>query len=287
MVSEKTYLAYFGHHKCASSWISKLLMHVCMETGHKYTHIHTIDSIKGDLTDFLADQNADVFTFGNADYAYARCLKPIKAFHVIRDPRDILISAYFSHLNSHPTGEWPELVEYRQRLKSITKEKGLMLELDFSQHVFEHISNWDYHRNDIMELKMEELIQDPYSKFLQIFEFLELLDCREYTIKRRMGYWTSSRINRHSNKLGISKYSPVLPIKRKIPAHVLLGIAYDRRFSKISGGRKEGSEDTKSHYRKGQTGDWKNHFYPELKDIFKKRYSSLLIELGYEKDENW
>ena len=40
-------------------------------------------------------------------------------------------------------------------------------------------------------------------------------------------------------------------------------------------------------FRKGQIGDWRNHFTEEHKQIFKEVYGDTLIRLGYEKDYDW
>ena len=40
-------------------------------------------------------------------------------------------------------------------------------------------------------------------------------------------------------------------------------------------------------FRSGKTGEWRKYFTPEHKRIFKQIASSLLVKLGYEKDENW
>jgi hypothetical protein len=40
-------------------------------------------------------------------------------------------------------------------------------------------------------------------------------------------------------------------------------------------------------FRKGQIGDWKNYFTPELKVAFKEIFGNELIYLGYEPDLNW
>jgi hypothetical protein len=58
-------------------------------------------------------------------------------------------------------------------------------------------------------------------------------------------------------------------------------------FAKLSGGRERGTEDSKSHYRKGVHGDWRNHFSPAVKRRFKVLYNDLLVMGGYEKDANW
>lgn len=59
------------------------------------------------------------------------------------------------------------------------------------------------------------------------------------------------------------------------------------RFSTLSGGRKRGEEDLKSHFRKGISGDYVNHFTGLHKAICKQRIGSQLIKLGYEKDILW
>jgi sulfotransferase 6B1 len=40
-------------------------------------------------------------------------------------------------------------------------------------------------------------------------------------------------------------------------------------------------------FRSGKTGEWKKHFTPEHKKIFKNVAGELLIRLGYEKDNYW
>jgi lipopolysaccharide transport system ATP-binding protein len=52
-------------------------------------------------------------------------------------------------------------------------------------------------------------------------------------------------------------------------------------------GRKPGEEDVTSHYRKGVSGDWQNHFTDNIKAAFKEKFGQILIDTGYEKDMNW
>jgi hypothetical protein len=58
-------------------------------------------------------------------------------------------------------------------------------------------------------------------------------------------------------------------------------------FEKLSRGRKRGEEDATSFFRKGVAGDWRNVFTAEDKRIFKDAAGEMLVELGYEKDDNW
>ncbi len=52
-------------------------------------------------------------------------------------------------------------------------------------------------------------------------------------------------------------------------------------------GRKPGEINVKSFYRKGVSGDWRNHFSEEEKEKFKSMAGDLLIKLNYEHDNNW
>jgi hypothetical protein len=58
-------------------------------------------------------------------------------------------------------------------------------------------------------------------------------------------------------------------------------------FRKLSKGRKRGEEDPTSFFRKGVAGDWKNVFTEKDKRIFKEETGELLVQLGYEKGNDW
>jgi hypothetical protein len=76
-----------------------------------------------------------------------------------------------------------------------------------------------------------------------------------------------------------------------------LGAAHDREtvrrcveanaFERWSEGRKPGQEESSSFYRKGEAGDWRNAFTERDRDVFKEAAGKTLVELGYERDENW
>ena len=72
-----------------------------------------------------------------------------------------------------------------------------------------------------------------------------------------------------------------------VDAASLKAVVSKHSFEKLSGGRKRGSEDIASHYRKGIQGDWQNHFTPAVTRRFKVLYNDLLVMGGYEKDANW
>jgi len=109
----------------------------------------------------------------------------------------------------------------------------------------------------------------------------------EFQLKyeKEFGLWTCS-------------YEEMLNNSRKIAKEILnfLGLSYNDQilnnmihkssFEFITG-RKRGQANSKSFYRKGIAGDWKNYFSNKEKETFKKLAGDLLIRLGYEKDYNW
>jgi hypothetical protein len=52
-------------------------------------------------------------------------------------------------------------------------------------------------------------------------------------------------------------------------------------------GRKSGSEQRASFLRKGQAGDWVNHFTREAAEVFDELAGDVLIAAGYEPDRSW
>lgn len=52
-------------------------------------------------------------------------------------------------------------------------------------------------------------------------------------------------------------------------------------------GRDPAKEDRNKYLRKGQAGDWMNHFTPEAAQIFHDRCGDALIRAGYETDGAW
>lgn len=284
MNNKKTLLAYFGHHKCATTWINSISHSVCRDLNLKFTNVHNPWMFEERLNLFVKENRIDFLSYTNADMHFVEDIDDFLGFHVIRDPRDIVVSAYFSHLHSHHTEGWPALVEHRAKLQKANKEDGLFLEMEFIKGQFEALYKWDYFQNNVLELKMEDIISSPYETIVKALSHLEMVD-ETSSLKRRFNYLLAASINRIN-----AKSKGLIPFRisrNKIPVDILLGYIFENRFSKISKGRKKGEEDVRSHYRKGVAGDWVNHFSQEHCRFFKEEYNDLLTKLGYEKTSNW
>lgn len=285
MTNSKPVNAYWGHHKCASTWINNILGRIFLDSGQIYTPVFTSQGFGEDLPGFLEKQKTDFLGYMNADFDHVRRANIGKSFHVVRDPRDIVVSGYFSHLHSHSVEGWPELAEHREQLKAVSKDEGLKLEMEFERQFFEHMQKWNYEQTNVLELKMEDLTVRPFEGFLQIFEFIELIDENDLSTKKRikdLGIVLACKIRRR-----IGSLFPFTPRLARFPGERILGAVYEKRFSKLAKGRKKGQEDATNHFRKGVKGDWKNHFTDQHKAYFKRDFNDLLLKLGYENDGDW
>ncbi len=242
-------LAYYGHHKSGSTWILYIVMEVCNLVSMKMKSHHSDEFFDGDIEEYRRNNPFDFWCYINADYTFVRYLDT-RGFHVVRDPRDVIISGYFSHLSSHPVEHWPRLKFYRRYLRTLSKEEGLMLEIEFSSSFLHHMLSWDYDTPQILQLRFEDLLRGQCDRFIEIFRFLGL-------------------------------------VPDKISEQSVCEIVERCSFEKLSGGRKAGTEDVSHHYRRGVPGDWRNHFTGRHIEYFKKLYNPVLMKLGYETGEDW
>jgi hypothetical protein len=278
MATQHPLLAFFGHHKCATKFIVAILKQVCRDCGLNLLTISSAKQVDGDVRTLLDSSRADVLAYMNAQWRHAKLLANFRGFHIIRDPRDVLVSAYFSHLHSHETRDWDALSTHRKSLQKLSKAEGLLLEMDFCAPVFQAMRQWQYGHADILELRFEQLVADPYQWFLRVFEHLGLIDDDRGAASRLL-FGVQSAVNRRY-RFGAGPIPFRWPA-RWIPAGRMLAHVYANRFSKRTGGRDRGDENVQHHFRKGVPGDWKNHFSDEHVCQFSRRYGDLLEITGY------
>lgn len=265
--------AYFGHHRGATLWTCAIVSSICTELDLSFAASARYGEVPEDIdqVDFLAHINADMSVVDQLRRT------DFRAFHVIRDPRDVLISSYFSDKYSHPVYS-QEFAEFRQLLNTVPFGEGLRSELKRRKAEFEAMATGDYSHPRIYETRFESLTAWPYREFLAAFGFMGmplsrgaiglLLASPGFVIKKTVG-----RLGRES--------APAT-----LPAPWLKVILRRNSFRKRAG-RGKGREDPEHHYRKGVAGDWRNYLTGENKELFKDQWGQLLIDLGYEDDLSW
>lgn len=284
--------ALFGRHKSASTWARSILHDAAEALDYTVTTIHVPGqySAYANVGEMMRAERPDVLVMTRPLQEEVDTLPETRAVHLIRDPRDIIVSGYFSHRNSHPEVvmgiPWPALTEHRKVLRSLDKDAGMEAEIEFSGFFLDPMAGWNYQQPHVLEVKMEDLITDREKMWTLVFTHLEMLRPDGGTDPSRgMGAVRWNLAARRGTPRTFSYLRKVLP---KVPMDRLpqgyVGNALDRfTFSKMSkSDRKPGEEDVNNHYRKGVPGDWRNHLTPRHLRIFRDRYGDLVERLGYE-----
>lgn len=174
-----------------------------------------------------------------------------KAFYVMRDPRDLIVSTYFSNKYSHPLlGPLPQI---RQKLNKMSFTDGMLyvIQRKCDMGHYEALRSWiDLSNTDenVLLLRFEDLVAPSGPEL-----FRELL----------------------------------LHCDIGMPERTVHQLLEEHSFKRLSGGRLPGEEDQSSHYRKGVQGDWKSYFNDTITANFKQVTDDLIVRLGYERDLNW
>lgn len=282
-------VAYYSHHKCATGWTGSILRELCFHLGWYFRTAHGPQQYgeAGSLREWVQHEGIEFLAYTNAEIGQVRALPPHRGVHVVRDPRDVLVSGYFSHKNSHPTDRWPELKPHRDALQSMSKEEGLLKEIEFSRPFLEAMRSWDYDQDHVLELKMEVLTQDPDQQFRRFLNHLGLYERQKEEQVQLFG-----KARQYANRV-VYKLHHELPIslprqlteEPTVHPDVLDSIIEDHRFEKLTEGRSKGETDPNSHLRKGEPGDWKNHFTDRVMQAFENEYGGIVEKLGYEEGE--
>lgn len=242
-------VAFFGHHKCASTWVHLMLQEVAALQRRPYHLAHDVHGLPGStVASARRELGFEVLSYVNADWRRIGDIE-LRGVHLVRDPRDLLVSAYFSHLATHPSGGWDELESIRSLLRSAPLETGLLVEIEFLSEVMAELRSWPASTPDISTFRFESVVTDPRRSFDAMLRHLGLRD--------------------------------------DLPDHEFDRIVDQFAFESLTHGRRRGVEDRSHHYRKGVAGEWCRIFTPAVAWVFQRRHGDLLVQLGYEPDDRW
>lgn len=182
----------------------------------------------------------DFSYFENFDY---------RGLHIIRDPRDIIVSGTFYHCKS--VEEWLHIkrdkfggLTYQEKINSYDRfEDKMLFEMDnASLKTITDIGSWNYSNPKFIDVKYENLIVDN-----NLFLFHKI-----------------------HNFLGFTG--------GKIPK--CLQISYDNSLF-------SGNVMKRPHIRSGKSKQWQQHFNQSHLEKFEALHGDLLLKLGYEDSSEW
>lgn len=228
-----------AHHKTGTAWMHSVFAELSWDLGLTYHYGEQRDLPHG----------WDVLLQEHSGFDRDSLPPNIRGLHLIRDPRDIIVSGTFYHQRS--IEPWlhvrrPEYggSTYQEKINSYDSlDDKLMFEMENSgSQTIKEMRAWDYHNPAFLEVKYETLIQDQYlTHFHEVFVHLGL----------------PGQLIPHA-----------------------LGVAY--RNSLFSG-----KVQRSVHVRSGKTAQWKRHLNAAHRTRFLQLFGDALVTLGYESDDSW
>ena len=216
--------------KTGSQWVQALLSDLATFRYSGLTHYHYLSRMYDDYACFAALPKPESY----------------KAFFVMRDPRDVVVSWYYSSRYSHLVmGD--DIRRIRDELEALSVRDGLLYSID-------HLA--DYGLFDSLRAWSEAPELDPR---VAVVRYEDLVSPRQLEVL--------GALFRHLD-LGL-------------PGEQLDALLDAHSFARVSGGRRRGEEDKRSHIRRGTGGDWRELFDGAVTRRLDERAGDLAAWLGY------
>lgn len=236
---DRPLLAHFGHHKAGTVWFRRVLLETSRSYGLRFRT----------GTDRPVPADADIVFYAGTR-SFDRALvegRRLRGAHVVRDPRDLVVSGYEYHLVTEEA--WALAPDeayggrsYQEHLRSLDERRGLAAEIDWLLAATAvEMQRWDYRQPDVLELRYEDVLADEQGSFEQLFRWYGFDD-----------------------------------------AAVARGLSVVERLSRRNGGARRSHP-----IRSSAPGEWRTRLSHEHVDALKAGVGDLLIRLGYEGDGNW
>jgi hypothetical protein len=182
--------------------------------------------------------------------------------YVMRDGRDVLTSLYFFTVRPVPEGENPRLQPALARMFPGLRNK---------ERVWENMPGF-----------IRAQARNPHASDMNWAEHVE-----HYFRAKRPGV-TGVRYEDVQSDAFADVDRMIRELRGEEPDEDRVRWAVEKfTFEKQAGGRRAGQEARTNFFRKGQVGDWRNHFTREAARAFHECYGETLIRAGYETDASW
>jgi len=174
--------------------------------------------------------------------------------HLIRDPRDAVVSGYYYHLWTneswaHEPQPTYDGLSYQQFLKQQNLEDGITAEIERFTTYIQHyrLMEWNYDNPRILEIKYESLIRNERRIFAELFQhygFSETAVAQSLELAESVSFKNIAKRNRGEAKQGV-------------------------------------------HLRSGKPNQWVELLNVYHRDKIKSEWGDLLLKMGYETSHEW
>lgn len=256
-------VVHFSYHRSMTSFFSRVFSEVAylFNWYHKH-HNSRIDDFYKDVDGI---KRTSIISVNNRSIDFEK-LPSYVGSHLIRDPRDLLVSGYKYHLwckekwvrrpmslNFKDKLRLEELgladkakgKTYQKLLNSLDEVEGYKLEMNWRGRSFKQMSQWNYSNSNILEIKYEEIFGNEVKIFEKLFKHYGFPE---------------------------EKIDKSLDIVRR------------NSFASL---KKKGRTGKSKHAAVGSPSQWKTSLPKEIREAFKNEYGDLLMSLGYEKNLSW
>ena len=185
-----------------------------------------------------------------------------KGVYIVRDGRDALVSQYFFLVKNLPDGDNPKMTAAQRRIFPGLVNKANVKD-NITPFIERQLTNpnsaragWGQHVRSFFEVENSNIV---------LLRYEDLLSDGPNTLAQAMSKLTNEPADIDRAQRSIDRFA----------------------FKKQTGGRSAGQEDRSTFLRKGQAGDWRNHFTDETAKLFDNRCGDMLIQAGHESDHSW
>jgi len=242
-------LVHCAHHKIGTVWFQRVLSTVAGFYGLRFTEVPA--AYGTDRPAAVLGSEVDVAIFDRANDFQPEELggRDYRGSHLIRDPRDVVVSGYHYHLRTdeswvrEPKERYGGL-GYQAFLQSLDEHDGLMAEIErCARSTLAEMGHWPYGRPEFLELRYEDVVHHEEEVFTRLFRFYRLND-----------------------------------------GAVARGLKIVEQFSRRHGPH---AGDADPHVRSGEPGEWRRHFGADHVARMKELTGDLVVRLGYAEGPDW
>ncbi|WP_420587360.1 sulfotransferase domain-containing protein [Ruegeria sp.] len=225
------------HHKAMTTYFKAVLKLLAFGLGEKFE----------DISQQVPKPNTQVFLSIHSQTPLSE-IGPYKGIHIMRDPRDMIVSSYHYHLWTNE--RWAHVPDengqtYQEKLLAADKTEGLFMAIrHFIFFSRETLENWDLDDPDILEVSYDALMGDQRDAlYAEMFAFL-----------------------------GLSGKAHELSVR-------LMRLFEAGKRSRIS----DTKTNERAHIRSGRSGQWKNELEPQHIAYIEQELGHILDKFGYDR----